>query len=196
MKTILICGDSFAADWTVKYHNRGKGWPNLLAEKYAVTNVAEAGCGEYKIYKQLISQDLDNFDCVIISHTSAYRLHTLHHPVHNQDLLHYNADFIYSDIKEHAKTHKQLDCVVEYYEKYFDTDYARFVHELICEKINQLCKDHGCVLHLTDSGWSDFYQFPDMLVLDYFKPKTNGINHYDQQNNIDIYQKVLEKINL
>ena len=27
---ILICGDSFAADWTVKY--AGQGWPNLLAQ--------------------------------------------------------------------------------------------------------------------------------------------------------------------
>lgn len=195
-RKILIAGDSFAADWTVKYKNQGKGWPNLLAEKHDVKNIAQAGCGEYKIYKQLINENLDDFDCIIVSHTSAYRVHTMYHPIHNNDSLHSNADFIYSDIKEHSQSNKELNCVVEYYEKYFDTEYAQFVHSLICEKINQLCKDHPCVLHVTDSGWSDFYQFPDMLVLDYFKPKTNSINHYDQQSNIDIFQKVLEKINL
>ena len=48
---ILICGDSFAADWTVKYP--GQGWPNMLAEIHEVTNLAQAGCSEYKILKQL-----------------------------------------------------------------------------------------------------------------------------------------------
>ena len=98
-RKILIAGDSFAADWTVKYKNQGKGWPNLLAEKHDVKNIAQAGCGEYKIYKQLINENLDDFDCIIVSHTSAYRVHTMYHPIHNNDSLHSNADFIYSDIK-------------------------------------------------------------------------------------------------
>ena len=49
-KKILIAGDSFAADWTVKY--KGEGWVNTLCKDYDVTNVAQAGVSEYKIYNQ------------------------------------------------------------------------------------------------------------------------------------------------
>ena len=50
-KNILICGDSFAADWTKKYN--GNGWVNMLCNDFNITNVAEAGVSEYKIYQQL-----------------------------------------------------------------------------------------------------------------------------------------------
>ena len=50
-KKLLIAGDSFAADWTIKY--KGEGWVNTLCEDYDVTNVAQAGVSEYKIYNQL-----------------------------------------------------------------------------------------------------------------------------------------------
>jgi hypothetical protein len=53
---LLICGDSFAADWTVKYP--GEGWPNLMSKIHNVTNLAQAGCGEYKVLKQLESVNL------------------------------------------------------------------------------------------------------------------------------------------
>ena len=62
---ILICGDSFAADWTIKYPDK-KGWPNLLAEHHNVINLAQAGCGEYKILLQLLSVDFTQFDQIIV----------------------------------------------------------------------------------------------------------------------------------
>jgi hypothetical protein len=43
---VLIVGDSFAADWTVKYPS-GKGWVNLLAEHHDVTNF-EKVCDELR----------------------------------------------------------------------------------------------------------------------------------------------------
>ena len=62
---ILILGDSFATDWTSKYP-QGKGWPNLLAEKFDVTNLAQAGISEYKILKQIKSvSNLEKFDLKI-----------------------------------------------------------------------------------------------------------------------------------
>ena len=61
---ILIAGDSFAALWP----DASKGWVNLLAEKFDVLNVAQAGVSEYKIYKQIINLDINQFDCVIVSH--------------------------------------------------------------------------------------------------------------------------------
>ena len=100
---VLICGDSFAADWTVKY--TGKGWPNLIAENYTVTNLAQAGCSEYKIYLQLASANLDQYDAIIVSHTSPNRLPVEVHPVHSNDPLHKNSDLIYTDLKGHIDTH-------------------------------------------------------------------------------------------
>jgi hypothetical protein len=196
MVKILICGDSFAADWTVKFKDRGKGWPNFLAEKFQVTNMAMAGCGEYKIYNQLLSQNLDHYDFIIVSHTSAYRIHTQTHPVHFQDKLHSNADLIYSDIKEHSKNKPELKCIVEYYEKYFDLEYSKFVHSLVCDKIKELLKNQNNVLHLTNLDWKDFYQFPEMLILNQLTPVEAGMNHYDQETNYNIYKQIVDKINI
>ena len=62
-KKILICGDSFSSDWSPEYPDC-QGWPNLLAKDYKVTNLSQAGCSEYRIYKQIKSKNLDNFDFV------------------------------------------------------------------------------------------------------------------------------------
>ena len=58
MKKILIVGDSFAADWSIK-HKECNGWVNMLCDDFFVTNIAQAGVSEYKIYKQLLSQDIN-----------------------------------------------------------------------------------------------------------------------------------------
>jgi hypothetical protein len=50
MSKILICGDSFAADWSKKYNSIG--WVNMIENDHIITNIAEAGVSEYKIYKQ------------------------------------------------------------------------------------------------------------------------------------------------
>jgi hypothetical protein len=102
MKRVLIIGDSFGADWSVKYRDY-PGWPSLLARVYSVVNLAQAGISEYKIYKQLLSvTDLDSYEYVIVSHTSPYRVTTNSHPVHANDLLHNNADLIFNDIEYHS----------------------------------------------------------------------------------------------
>ena len=153
---ILICGDSFAADWTIKYP--GKGWPNLLAEKHTVTNLAQAGCSEYRIWQQLKSVDLDKFNSIIVSHTSPYRLFVKNHPVHHSDILHHSSDLIYNDIKDHSKLNRRLDSIVDYFENYVDLDYLADIHNLICKEIDQLTTGRP-VLHITNMDWHKFYQF-------------------------------------
>ena len=69
---ILLCGDSFVSDWSVK-HKDQSGWCNWLAKEHHVVNLAQAGVGEYKIMKQILSADLNKFDAVIISHGSPNR---------------------------------------------------------------------------------------------------------------------------
>lgn len=195
-KRILICGDSFAADWTVKYPNQ-QGWPNMLAQKYNVTNLAQAGCSEYKIYKQIISKSLNDYDIVIVSHTSPYRIYVLEHPVHSDDPLHRNSDLIYTDIEEHVKNNKSLQPIVDFYENYFDTDYAQFVHNLICEKIDSLFKTFNSkVLHVTNLNWKDLYQFGYMLNFEtLFKTNRGLMNHYNLEGNTKIFESVDKLIN-
>ena len=69
---ILICGDSFAADWTIK--TKTSGWVNFLKD---TDIIAQAGVGEYKILKQLQSCNLELYNHIIVSHTSSYRIHTI-----------------------------------------------------------------------------------------------------------------------
>ena len=185
MKKILICGDSFAADWTKKKY-KGIGWPNLLAKEYKVTNLAQAGCGEYKIYKQLTSACLHRFDHIIVSHTSPYRIYVKKHPIHFNDPLHKDSDLIYSDIKEH----KELSTIKNYYENYFDLEYAEFIHNLMCKQIDELTKLYS-VLHITSFDWNKLYKFPNMLSFEnVFNTHRGDMNHYDAIGNQIVYEKI------
>ena len=97
MKSILLTGDSFSAD--KPDGNRFKF--DLLSCDFHVVNLF-TGCSEYKIYKQLASADLDQFDHIVISHTSPYRLPVDKHPVYRTGFRK-DADVIYSDILEASK---------------------------------------------------------------------------------------------
>jgi hypothetical protein len=186
-KKILICGDSFSADWTVKYPN-GFGWPNLLAQKYEVTNLAQAGCCEYKIYNQLTSQNLEKYDIVLISHTSPNRLFVETHPVHANDLLHKDCDLIYSDIKEHCNNNPKLKSIIDFYNLYFSQEYAQFTHNLICEKIYHYTKHHsGKVIHMTNMYWDGLYDFPDLIKFNISKMNHGLFNHYNDRANIKVF---------
>ena len=182
---ILIAGDSFAADWTVKY--AGSGWPNRLANEFDVTNLAQAGCGEYKILLQLKSQDLSCYDAIIVSHTSPYRLHTLWHPMHNQDLLHHNSDFLYADIVAH-----NIESRKEYFEIYFDLDHAKFVHNLICKEIAELVKP---VPHIHMAHIDYTYAFDNFLNCEPLYQKHSGFqNHYSDYGNAEVFKAVKDQL--
>ena len=77
---------------------------DLLSCDFHVVNLSQASseCSEYKIYKQLASADLDQFDHIVISHTSPYRLPVDKHPVYRTGFRK-DADVIYSDILETSK---------------------------------------------------------------------------------------------
>lgn len=187
---VLICGDSFASDWTTVYKD-STGWPNLLSVDHSVTNLAQAGCGEYKILLQLLSTDLTQFDKIIVSHTSPYRLYVKHHPVHT-NLLHQHSDLIYADIKAHSKNNKELLSIVDYFEKYSDIEYMEFVHNLICREIDQLTKSFD-VLHCTHFLWDRLYQFSYMKNFKEINDQHPGfVNHYSDTGNQLVYKHLLE----
>ena len=189
---ILICGDSFAADWTVKYP--GQGWPNMLAEIHEVTNLAQAGCSEYKILKQLESVDVDVYDKIIISHTSPYRIFVEKHPVHSSDPLHKNCDLIYTDLKEHSSKNKELAPIIDYFEKYFDFEHAKFMHTLLCEKIeNNLAHLNSRIIHITNLNWDELYKFKNMISFEHlFKTNRGLLNHFNETGNRQVLQQLLE----
>jgi len=179
---ILICGDSFACDWSVKYNDYA-GWPNLLAEKFTVKNLAQAGCSEYKILKQIQSQILTEYDLIIISHTSPYRIPVGQHPVHYKDVLHKDSDLLYSDIKYHSEENNNLLSIVDFFENYFDSDAFITFHTLLCEKIQLLTKSYN-TLHLAHIDWQGLYKFENFLEFNSLWQSNRGlINHYDAKGN-------------
>jgi hypothetical protein len=194
---VLIAGDSFSADWTVKYKSHGLGWPNMLAQDFDVTNIAQAGSSIYRTYLQLTGLDIHNFDTIIITHTSPNRIYVKEHPVHKNDSLHKDADLIHTDIKYHAKENKDLQVIVDYFEKYYDLDYACFVYNLIEEKIDRLLDEHqGRVIHMTNLPRPGLYKFKNMLDFTFLMGKRyHGImNHYNQQANEIVYNTVKQEL--
>lgn len=186
---ILLVGDSFAADWTVKYKDY-KGWPNLLAEKYDVTNLAQAGVGQYKIYKQLQSIEIEKFNVVISSYTSPYRVHTEQHPIHHRDLLHGNCDLLANDIEYFAKNdkgNKSLIAARNYFKYHFDFDYYNTIYEMLVDKCNQLI---GNVKHIQISNLTYVTKEWDEITT-----KHKGlINHLSNEGNKVIFEKLIKML--
>lgn len=184
-KRLLIAGDSFSADWTKKF--KQTGWVNRLDE-YDVTNISQAGVSEYKIYKQLKTIDLSKFDFTIICHTSPYRIPVQEHPIHSKDLLHKNSDLIYADLIPHKKT-KLVKYAIDFFENFFDQDYAVFVHNLI---IDEIIKTAPNALHITffENERNDIVNFHH-----FFKKYRGLINHLNEVGNIKVLDKITELLN-
>jgi hypothetical protein len=188
---ILLCGDSFVSDWSVK-HKDQSGWCNWLAKEHHVVNLAQAGVGEYKIMKQILSADLNKFDAVIISHGSPNRVYCTVHPIHENDPLHKDADLIYADIKEHAESNFDADTGVRYYERYFDFDHYRDISNLCCMEIlnhlgqyphlNQFHIENFANQHKYDFLTSS-YNINELLTKHY-----GTFCHMDQEGNQKLYK--------
>lgn len=203
MKTILILGDSLAADWSVKYKDY-KGWPNLLAEEYNVTNLAQAGVSEYKIYKQLesVQDKLDDYDIVIINHTSPFRVPTISHPLLEFDDVHSNADLIYSDISYHSAKlknffNKSLHAAKNFFDLHYDIEFFRKTSELYCKEIGNILKDKNVIT------LNELLSIDNSLYDDYYRKNTNSflnkhkglINHLTEEGNRLVFEKVKKVIN-
>lgn len=186
---ILIVGDSFAADWSVKYTDY-KGWPNLISENYDTTNLAQAGVGQFKIFKQLKSVDINLFDVVITSYTSPYRVHTQKHPVHSNDVLHKNCDLLANDIEYFYKkdsSNESLRTARNYFKYHFDAEYHDTVHELLVKECNKII---GHKKHIQVSNLQ--YVTQDWQVI---TQKYKGlINHLSEEGNKIVFDKLVGMI--
>jgi hypothetical protein len=199
---ILIAGDSFAADWTVKYPNQ-LGWPNLLSSVYQVDNIAQAGVSEYKIYKQILSVEnqLKNYDVVIISHTSPYRAVTRQHPIHCDDTLHSNADLMLADIEYHSKSlksifNRSLQAARGYIKYHYDIEYQEITYNLFKKEICQMLS--GTKTIVISNFLNQTINESDTNFLDCSSLQTNypGImNHLSDQGNFLLFNDIVNKIN-
>ena len=194
MKNILLVGDSFAADWSVKYQGC-RGWPNILADRYHVINLAQAGVSEYKIWRQIQQAHRYKSDHVIISHTSPFRIPIERHPIHATDGLHSACDLMYEDIKSHAA--HGLFGLVEYFEKWFDIDYAKFVHQLIIDReiVDLKMLGQHSVVHLKHIDIN--ITTADQPCLDFqkiFIQHKGLINHFTDAGNRMVAQTLIEWI--
>ena len=187
---ILIAGDSFAADWTVKYPNK-QGWPNMLSSAYNVLNVAEAGVSEYKILKQLEHiSDISIFDCVIVSHTCFSRVHTIRHPFLHNDPLHYNCDLILSDVYNKQKANESMKAAWGYFKYHWDITYYRDIYNLFRDKIDKVVSDVSNVIHINNFEPLQTDISYRHLLADY----SGDINHFTDKGNCIIYQDILNRI--
>jgi hypothetical protein len=196
---ILIIGDSFAADWRM-IDTSYTGWPQLLAKKHSVTNLAQFGCGEYRILQQLKTQDnLDLYDWIIVCHTSAARIHTRQHPVHKGNQLHAHADLIFTDIEYHAALDKKqknpaLTSAHDFFIYHYDDEYYQDVHRLIVNEIHDIIGDRPVIVvdNFNQLNQSDYEFFLDFTKITTVTP--GKINHCSAQHNLDICHCILDII--
>lgn len=196
---VLIFGDSFAADWSVKY-NDYKGWPNLLAEKFEVVNIAQAGVSEFKIYCQLENVNLDEYDVVICSHTGPHRVPTKSHPIHSNDSLHYSADLIWSDIEYHSSKLKNffnlsLRAAKNFFRYHYDNYYFETTYKLYREAINRKMKGKKYIVVNFFEDMKKFEVEKNVVEFSHVFAEFNGkINHLDKDGNQIVFKTLMGKI--
>lgn len=174
---IFIFGDSFAADPT--------GWARMLDGE--VSNFSENGIGEYKIYKSL--KTYLNFDKAIVCHTSPWRVHTRIHPVHKNNPIRSNNDFMLNDVEYHSKINSDMKIVNEYLKNYYDPEYQEDTYNLIVDKLMQIPN----TIHITFHDPEDTKQITHNFNYIY-KSHPGDINHMSFDGNILTAEKIKKLI--
>jgi|APSaa5957512535_1039671.scaffolds.fasta_scaffold24862_2 hypothetical protein len=189
-KRVLICGDSFAADVL----SDKTSWTKLLTNEYDVTNVASPGIGEYKILQQLKSNISNDYDYIIISHTSPNRIHTMENPLYPKKSHPYHiSDVLFNDVDDKRGDNSDADWLYDYFLKVFDVEYYKYVHTSCCRDIDELTNIQN-VLHITHFEWDDFYQFGHDFRNFYpmWLQNKGQVNHYNDVGNGIIFDSISE----
>lgn len=189
-KRVLIVGDSFSSEQL----SGDLGWPVLLKQDFTVTNLSSPGIGQYKILKKLQSVDLDDYDFVVISHTSPNRIHCESNPLYPDNHLYRSSDIIFADAESKLNQVPIAQAIVSYYKHIFDLDYYKFIHSSCCREIDQITQ-HSKVMHITHFDWADLYQFDGMTNFYKFWLDNRGdVVHYTKQANLTIYKQLQIKL--
>jgi len=148
-----------------------------------VSNFAENGIGEYKIYKSL--QTYLNFDRAVICHTSPWRVHTRIHPVHKNNPTRYNNDFLLNDVEYHSKMNNDMNIVHQYLKKYYDPDFQEDIYDLLVDRLMTLNNTVHITFHEPDDTKQIQHNFNHI-----YKTPPGEINHMSQEGNKIIAEKV------
>ena len=196
-KFIALLGDSFAAE----YNADSPGWVDILAEKHSVNNVAQAGVGEYKILRQLRDIESNNphwkslYQCVIVAHTSPFRIHTPKYPLHKKGL-HENCDLIYNDLKDRFDWFiDSLATAKNWFVHHFDDDYQVSVYKLVRQEIKRLIGDVP-YLAIDHFGLSANLASEENRLdfSDFWLQHRGNVNHYTVEGNQKVAQAVIDKV--
>lgn len=192
MIKILIAGDSFAA----VYPFAKLGWVNILAHRHNVTNLAQAGCGEYKILKQIESVNPKEFDMIIVSHTSPSRVHVPKHPIHKEGF-HKNCDLLANDIVgRNSWFNPSLKAAQNWFKYHYDDQYQIDIYNLIRKNINDILNGIPYIsLTHTEISRDLTIESNNIDFSDLWKRERGPINHYTISGNRTIYEKLAEHIN-
>ena len=185
---LLICGDSFSYD-----HGYEQSWVTMIKDTAQVTNLSQCGCGEYKIYKQLMSVDLSKFDKIIVSHGSPNRIYINQPHALRQTDTHKHSDLLFTDVEEKKNKDNLARVAYEYFVNIFDVEYYAYVHNLICRDIDELTSAVP-TLHITHFDYSLLYDFNHKLVSfhDVWLKNKGNINHYNALGNNIVYNTIQE----
>jgi hypothetical protein len=178
---ILIAGDSFGAAWPSK--NNNVGWPDLFSSKFKITNISQAGVGEYKILKQIDSVDQNDYDVMIVNHTSPSRVHTRQHPIHSTGL-HKNCDLLYNDIdRKFSFFNRSLQTAKDWFLYHYDDEYQIDIYNLLREEIeNKIQTPYIAISHMPVTAQ---YRI-EKNHLDFsgiWQRHRGDVNHYDKEGN-------------
>lgn len=190
---ILIVGDSFAVNFLKFYQISYPGWVNMLSDQYSVTNLAQAGVGQYKILKQIESADLGEFDKIIVSVSSPYRLHCTKHPLHLKGM-HSDCDLIFSDVNRFNLFNRKISTAKNWFKYYFDEKYAIDIYQLISEQMLRILKDRDfLILNHTNTRLMYLKNNANFLDFSSFWKENRGfVNHYTAYGNKVVFEKVQE----
>lgn len=170
---IFVFGDSFAAN--------PKGWTKMLEGE--ISNFAENGIGEYKIYKS--AQTFLNFDKAIICHSSPWRVHTRKHPVHKNNPKRFNNDFMLNDVEYHSKINKDMQVVYEYLRNYYDPVYQEDTYRLLVSELMRMPNTIHLTFHDPDDTKQIQHNFNHI-----YKTHPGDINHMSEAGNKIIVEEV------
>ena len=187
---VLIAGDSFSTVWP----NTKGSWVDLLSQDAEITNLSQAGIGEYKILKQILSVDISNFDFTIVSHTSPSRIHTKNHPIHRFGL-HSQCDLIYNDIKDRFDWfNENLRVSKKFFQYHYDDEYQIDIYKLIRHQIKEkITNRYLAIGHIpisSDLAIEDLY----INFSEIWAHHRGTINHYSEQGNLIVYEQIKEKL--
>lgn len=187
---LLICGDSFSY-----YNGDANSWVTKIHAEFNATNLSSCGIGEYKIFQQLKSVDLNNYDKILISHGSPTRLYiNQEHSLHTNKI-YKNSDLIFADVEIKKDKNDLANAAYNYFLHIFDIEYYRYMHNLICADIDNFSKSRS-VIHITHFDYTNLYQFDNTLIELYntWIENKGTINHYNVNGNNIVFNRLLKTL--